>query len=112
MSKELRVMVDMRASSTKETVSATELPGFVVNPLFAPEPIHPDDDSRSDTGFRIHGSVKLEALDNLRRNVNVLDVYLDAEVIEFPISCNNVQAWPLASSAFMEPVGLHRYSPE
>ena len=80
MSQELRVLVEVRATRTREQ-TATELPGFVVNLMCPPEAIRPDDNAWRENGFRIHGTVPSEALDRLRQHADVLDVYLDTEVI-------------------------------
>jgi hypothetical protein len=109
MSNELRVLVEVRTSHTK--VAGTGLPGFAPNPMSEPEQIPLDDDTWGDSGFRIRGTVQRDALDRLRRNSDVVDVYIDTELVEFPITFDDIQAWPLPPSE-TQPVALHRYSPE
>jgi hypothetical protein len=107
VSSELRVVIEVQSTRTKEQ-SATELPGFIMNPLYPPESIRPDDITWGESGFRVHGVVRMDALDRLRHHADVLDVYLDTEIIEFPVSIDDMRAWPLAPSTYTRPVTLHR----
>ena len=77
MSNELRVLVEVRAGRTMEQFAETGLPGFAPNPMSEAEQIRSDDDVWGDSGFRIRGTVQRDALDRLRRNSDVLGVYID-----------------------------------
>lgn len=79
MSEHLRVVVDVSVSDTRAELIATNLPGFVPNPLADPAPMPVDDDAWGERVFRIRGSVHREDLESLRRSGDVLQVSLDTD---------------------------------
>ena len=106
MSGQLRVVVELQLNPNEQQ-AANKLPGFVLNPSYPPESIRPDDGGYHDHGFRVHGIVLSEALDRLRHHADVLDVYLDTEVIEFPVSFDQMRNWQMSAVAGESTETLH-----
>ena len=91
---EFRVLVKVRGTKTR-LATCGELPGFAIDPFFVPEPIRLDDGVCGDIGFCVRGTACKETLELLRRHPDVLEVYVDTEVVPFPITLDHIRDWPL-----------------